>query len=91
MSTLAEQWIEEGIEQGMQQGSMKRLVRQAVKRFKVKPDMVYSILVGLRTEEIEELGERFLDAESLDQIREWGRRVGAAEVAPAMEIVCTES
>jgi hypothetical protein len=55
----------------MQQGSMKLLVRQIAKRFQVKPDSVYSILVGLKTEEIEELGERFLDAESLDQIRGW--------------------
>ena len=63
--------IEKGMQQGMQQGSMKLLVRQIAKRFQIKPDSVYSILVGLRTEEIEELGERFLEAESLDQIREW--------------------
>jgi len=66
-----QQGIQQGMQQGMQQGSMKLLVRQIAKRFQVKPDAVYSILVGLKTEEIEELGERFLDAESLDQIRGW--------------------
>jgi hypothetical protein len=44
-------------------------------RFFVSPrcngDQLVSILVGLKNEEIEELGERFLEAESLDQIREW--------------------
>ncbi len=34
-------------------------------------DQLVSLLVGLKTEEIEELGERFLEAESLDQIRGW--------------------
>ena len=56
---------------GMQQGSMKVLVRQAAKRFNVKPDLVYAMLVGLKTEEIEELAARFLDAVNLDQIRGW--------------------
>jgi hypothetical protein len=63
--------MEKGMQQGMQQGSMKLLVRLVAKRFDVKPESVYSLFVGLQTEEIEELGERFLDAESLDQIREW--------------------
>ena len=60
-----------GIEKGLQQGIMKVLVRQAAKRFQVKPDLVYSMLVGLKTEEIEDLAERFLDAVNLDQIRGW--------------------
>jgi len=36
--------------------------------------------VGLETEDIEELGERFLDAETLDQLREWAeeKRKGRA-------------
>jgi predicted transposase/invertase (TIGR01784 family) len=79
MATLAQQWIEQGIEKGIEQGiekgieqgSRKLLGRQIAKRFQVKPESVYSVFVGLKTEEIEELGERFLDAESLDQIREW--------------------
>ena len=44
-------------------------------RFFVSPrcngDQLVSILVDLRTEQIEELGERFLDADSLDQICGW--------------------
>ncbi len=63
--------IEKGMQQGMQQGSLKLLVRQIAKRFQASPDSVYSMLAGLRTEEIEDLGERFLDADSLDQIRGW--------------------
>jgi len=61
------------MQQGMQQGTTKLLVRQISKRFQVQPDLVYSILVGLKTEEIEELGERFLDAKSLNQIRAWAK------------------
>ncbi len=81
MATLAEQWIEEGIEQGIQQGTMKVLVRLAAKRFQVKPDLVYSMLVGLKTEEIEDLAERFLDAGSLEQVRVWAeeKRMARAE------------
>ncbi len=71
MSTLAQQWIEEGIEKGIEKGTTKLFVRQIVRRFQVKPDSVYSMLVGLKTEEIEEFGERFLDAESLDEVRGW--------------------
>jgi hypothetical protein len=67
MATLAEEWIEEGI----QKGSMKVLVRLAAKRFQVRPDLVSSMLNGLKNEEIEDLAERFLDAESLDQIYKW--------------------
>ncbi len=73
MSTLAQQWIEEG--------SKKLFVRQIARRFQVKPDSVYSMLVGLKTEEIEELGERFLDAESLDEVRGWAeeKRIARAQ------------
>lgn len=75
MATLAEQWIEEGVQkgmqQGMEQGTARLLVRQISKRFQAKADSVNKILEGLKTEAIEELGERFLDAESLDEIRAW--------------------
>ncbi len=77
MATLAQQWIEEGIEKG----TTKLFVRQIARRFQVKPDSVYSMLVGLKTEEIEELGERFLDAESLDEVRGWAeeKRIARAQ------------
>ena len=71
MPTAAEQWIEQGIEQGMQQEAMKLLSRQIVRRFQVSSDSVQPIFAGLTTEQLEELGERFLEAESLDEIQAW--------------------
>ena len=83
MPTAAEQWIEQGIEQGMQQGmqqgiqqgmqqeAMKLLSRQIVRRFQVSSDSVQPIFAGLTTEQLEELGERFLEAKSLDEIQAW--------------------
>ena len=67
MPTAAEQWIE----QGMQQGAVKLLSRQIVRRFQVSSDSVQPIFAGLTTEQLEELGERFLEAESLDEIQAW--------------------
>ncbi len=62
---------EEGIEQGMQQEAMKLLSRLIAKRFQVSSDTVHPIFVGLTTEQLEELGERFLETESLEEIRDW--------------------
>ena len=59
------------MQQGMQQGALKLLARQITRRFEVSSDSVQPIFVGLTTEQIQELGERFIEAESLDQIREW--------------------
>jgi len=67
MPTAAEQWIE----QGMQQEAMKLLSRLIAKRFQISSDFVSPIFVGLTTEQLEELGERFFEAESLDEIRGW--------------------
>jgi hypothetical protein len=59
------------MQQGMQQGALKLLARQITRRFEVSSDSVQPIFVGLTTEQIQELGERFIEAENLDQIREW--------------------
>jgi hypothetical protein len=66
-----EQGLEQGMEQGMEKEAVKFLSRLIVKRFQVDPDFVPPIFSGLSTEEIEELGERFLEASSLDDIRAW--------------------
>lgn len=66
-----EKGILQGIQQGTQQGSLSLLCRQISKRFKVGADVVRPLFKGLSIEAIEELGERFLDAESLDEIRGW--------------------
>ena len=63
--------IQKGREEGMQQGSLSLLCRQIAKRFKTGYESVAPLFTGLRSEDIEDLGERFLDAESLDDIRKW--------------------
>jgi len=62
---------EEGVQQGMQEGTMKLLSCQIARRFKVSPDSVHPMFAGLTTEQLGELGEMFVDAESLDEIRAW--------------------
>ena len=58
-----------GIKKGMQQGVLELLARQITRRFEVSSDSVQPIFAGLTTEQIEELGERFIEAQSLDEIR----------------------
>ena len=50
---------------------MKLLSRQITRRFQVSPDSVHPMFAGLTSEQLEELGERFVDAESLNEIRGW--------------------
>ena len=64
-----------GIRKGIQQGVLELLARQISRRFEVSSDSVQPIFAGLTTEQIEELGERFIDAENLDQIREWADKL----------------
>ena len=67
--------IRKGIQQGIQQEALKFLSRQIARRFQVSYDSVQSIFSGLTTEQIEELGERFIEAENLDQIHEWANEL----------------
>ncbi len=60
-----------GIEKGMEKGSLNLLCRLIAKRFKTGSESLPPIFTGLRAEDIEDLGERFLDAESVDEIRRW--------------------
>ena len=71
MPTAAEQWIKQGMQQGMQQEAMKLLSRQITRRFQVSADSVHPIFADLTTEQLEELGEKFIEAKSLDEIRRW--------------------
>ena len=68
---LAQYIRDKGMQQGMQQGTMKLLSRQIARRFQISPDSVHPMFAGLTTEQLEELGEQFVDAESLDEIRGW--------------------
>jgi len=56
---------------GMKKGSLSLLCRMIAKRFRVGADAARPMFEGLNTEAIEELGERFLDAKSLDEMRRW--------------------
>ncbi len=67
--------IRKGIQQGIQQEALKLLTRQIARRFQVSFDSVQPIFAGLTTEQIEELGERFIEAENLDQIRDWANEL----------------
>ncbi|MCK4391018.1 MAG: DUF4351 domain-containing protein [Desulfobacterales bacterium] len=60
-----------GIKKGMQQGVLELLARQITRRFEVSSDSLQPIFAGLTTEQIEKLGEQFVDAENLDEIRQW--------------------
>ena len=63
--------IKKGMQQGMQEEALRLLSRQIARRFQVSSDSVQPIFAGLTIEQIEELGERFIEAENLDQIRGW--------------------
>ena len=63
--------IRKGMQQGKQEEALSLLSRLIARRFQVSSDSVQPIFAGLTTEQIEELGERFIEAENLDQIREW--------------------
>ena len=71
VSSVEKIGMEKGMEKGVQKGTLSLLSHLIARRFQVTSDSVHPIFAGLTTEQLEELGERFLDAENLDQIREW--------------------
>ncbi len=56
---------------GLEKGMLKVLGKMASKRFQVGSDAVQPIFAGLSASQIEELADRFEDAESLDDLRQW--------------------
>ena len=56
---------------GMEKEALRLLSRLIGRRFQVSSDSVQPFFTGLTTEQLEELGERFIEAENLDQIRQW--------------------
>ncbi len=66
---------EEGREEGLQEEALNFLGRLVSKRFKLSREEVRPIFEGLATEQLEELGEFFVDAQSLDEIRERADRL----------------
>ncbi|MBE9551800.1 MAG: DUF4351 domain-containing protein [Proteobacteria bacterium] len=63
--------MQKGMRQGIHEGALKLLARQIARRFQVSFDSVQPIFAGMSTEQLEELGERFIEAQNLDQIRKW--------------------
>jgi len=82
---LAQYIRDKGMQQGMQQEAMKLLSRQIARRFQISPDSVHPMFAGLTTDQLEELGEQFVDAESLDEIRGWAeeKRLSGAQRRPS--------
>ena len=66
-----EEGIQQGMQQGIQQGTKELLSRQVARKFQVKPDDVQPVFTGLTKEQMEELGERLFEVESLDDIKRW--------------------
>ena len=58
-----------GREEGFQEGVANLLGRMISKRFKIERPTVLPIFAGLTTEQIEELADYFIEADSLDDIR----------------------
>ena len=73
--------IEKGMQQGMLQEAMKLLSCLIARRFQVSSDSVHPMFAGLTTEQLEELGEMFVDAKSLDEMRRWAeeKRLAGAQ------------
>ncbi len=65
---------------GMEKGSLNLLCRLIARRFKTGYESLPPIFTGLRAEDIEEIGERFLDAESVDDIRRWAEEKRTARM-----------
>ncbi len=69
-----------GMEKGIEKGSLNLLCRLIARRFKTGYESIPPIFTGLRAEDIEEIGERFLDAESVDDIRRWAEEKRTARM-----------
>ena len=54
---------------GREQGVSSVLERQLSKKYKINRDAIFPIFEGLTADQIEELAEFFVDAQSLDEIR----------------------
>jgi hypothetical protein len=60
-----------GMEKGMKKGGANVLQLIVSQRFHTPPDAVKSIFEGLSAEQIEVLAARFMEAQSLDDLRKW--------------------
>ena len=68
MTTIAEQWVQEGIVKGIPVGEALLLRRQLTRRFGPVPGWVEAKLAGAEPAQLEAWGERVLDAPSLEGV-----------------------
>ena len=64
-----EEGLEEGRKEGREEGTANLLERMISKRFDIERQAVAPIFEGLKTGQIEELADLFVEADSLDEIR----------------------
>ncbi len=60
-----------GMEKGWRKGATRVLQLIVSQRFHVSKDSLENICEGLSKEQIKSLAKRFLEAESLDELRKW--------------------
>ena len=68
-----------GIEKGLRKGSANLLGRLMSLKFRVERETLAPIFAGLTTDQVEELGEFFMEAQSLEEIRERADKMRKAE------------
>jgi hypothetical protein len=73
--TTYEQIKQEGRIEGKVEGKMEAgvaiLARQLAKRFRMDQDVILPLLNSLDFVQVEELSEKILEAENMDEIRRW--------------------
>jgi hypothetical protein len=66
-----QQEIEQGIQQGIQQGEIRLLCRLIARKYRLSPKVVTEYLENLDSEALLELGDRILEWNSFDQVKNW--------------------
>jgi len=73
--TTYEQLLQEGEQIGLQKGAVRVLARQLLKRFDMDVDHLTPLLNALSPEQQDELSEKILVAQSLEEIHQWLKSV----------------
>lgn len=75
MSTLAEQWIQQGLQQGLQQGMQQAFTRTTLRslrrRFGSLDENRQKRVSSLPAEKLDQLGEELFDFNTIDDLDAW--------------------
>jgi hypothetical protein len=71
LSTAYVEWEQKTLEQGEQRGEKRLIIRQINKRFDVIPDALIEQIHQLSIEQLELLGEAFLDFSTMTDLEQW--------------------